>query len=53
MRAGSFGGNNVSRLLRLLILAYLPMAERHLSIGAGPACGAGSPERHRTSSLLA
>lgn len=46
----------MSRLLQLLILSYLPLAARHLPIGAGPARdpqAAPDGERPRCSSLLA
>lgn len=43
----------MSRLLQLLILAYLPLAARHLPIGVDRACGAqAAPERERNASSL-
>lgn len=43
---------NVTRLLRLLMLAYLPLAARHLLIHAGSA-HAPAPDGEHASSLLA
>jgi hypothetical protein len=40
----------MTRLLRLLTLAYLPLAARHLRIHVG---SAQAPDGERTSSLLA
>lgn len=53
MRAGRYGRTSLSRLLRLLALAYLPLVGRHRSLGTGATGGTGSPERRRTASLLA
>lgn len=41
----------MSRLLQLLILAYLPMAARHLPLGA--ACATAAGEANGARSLLA